>query len=99
MKLSWIAQPSVLKEIRTRKKSEFSIKIASFPHTFIHTKNRVIFHHTRKIFSCEITRDAFFTRKINRVIFHHTRKNRVISHERFLECSSCHWYDESFSIK
>ena len=73
MKLSWIAQPSVLKEIRTRKKSEFSIKIASFPHTFIHTKNRVIFHHTRK--------------------------NRVISHERFLECIYEIKYPNSFDLE
>ena len=29
----------------------FSIKIASFPHTFFHMKNRVIFHHT-KSFCC-----------------------------------------------
>ena len=64
MKLSLIDQPSVLKEIGTRKKSVFSLKIASFPPTFTHMKNLVNFHHTKKILSCEITPDAFVTRKI-----------------------------------
>ena len=64
MKLSLIDQPSVLKEIGTRKRSVFFKKIASFPRTFNHLKNRIIFHHTKKFFTCEIKRDAFFTQKI-----------------------------------
>ena len=39
-------------------------KIANFHYTLIHTRNRVVFDHARKVFSCEITRDAFFTGKI-----------------------------------
>ena len=33
-----------------RNHTKFPLKIANFPHTLIHTKNRVIFYYTMKVF-------------------------------------------------